>query len=209
MKYVDEAAFQRRQSQTEDDNPPSPVMHPHSDSDPAAAGGAMSASGLKFQTPHTPPSNPLTPASPHNPGSQLQSPPSLRQPSPAPQPTPSPGFMAPSPANPAGSVGSPFPSVQSPMAGQSPRPSPRMGQSASGHGGGPSQQSLSARILPQRLWAGAHPTPLTYQVSKATTSIPAGLTCSVLITTPVGYKRSVCMRDWRFVHKQFYLRRRR
>ena len=99
MKYVDEAAFQRRQSQTEDDNPPSPIMPPHSDSD---ASSLTSSSGLKFQTPHTPPSNPLTPASPHNLGSQLQSPPSIRQPSPAPastqQPTPSPGFMAPSPA---------------------------------------------------------------------------------------------------------------
>ena len=59
--------------------------------------------GLKFHAPHTPPSNPLTPASPHG---ILQSPPApnIRQPSPAPpqgQPTPSPGsgFMAPSPVN--------------------------------------------------------------------------------------------------------------
>ena len=58
---------------------------------------------MKFQAPHTPPSNPLTPASPHG---ILQSPPgpNIRQPSPAPalphaspgpqnQPTPSPGIQ--------------------------------------------------------------------------------------------------------------------
>ncbi len=178
MKYVDEAAFQRRQSQTEDDNPPSPMMTQPDTSDTSAA-------GLKFNTPHTPPSNPLTPASPHNPGSQqsnfLQSPPSIRNPSPAPapsQPAPSPGgtgFTAPSPVNPIGSVGSPFPSVQSPMAGSpsivgGPRPSPRNTHgmpSPAGHphaaASHPSAPMTASRLLPQRLWAGAHPTPLTLQ----------------------------------------------
>lgn len=134
MKYVDEAALQRRQSQTaEDDNPPSPMAvggdAGSSNSSSSTTGGDAAAS-LKFHTPHTPPSNPLTPASPlSNPQSNfLQSPPSsLRQPSPA---APSPGgFTAPSPINPVSSVGSPFPgSAQSPMAAGSPghpRPSPR------------------------------------------------------------------------------------
>ena len=64
-------------------------------------GSSDDQAGLKFPAPHTPTSNPLTPASPHG---ILQSPPApnIRQPSPAPpqgQPTPSPGFMAPSPVN--------------------------------------------------------------------------------------------------------------
>ena len=42
MKYVDEAEFQRRQSHTEDDNPPSPQNIPDE-------------SGMKFPIPHTPP----------------------------------------------------------------------------------------------------------------------------------------------------------
>ena len=58
-----------------------------------------SSSGLRFPAPHTPPSNPLTPASPHTAtgggGSQgfLQSPPSIRQPSPAMPPHASPGEL--------------------------------------------------------------------------------------------------------------------
>lgn len=58
-----------------------------------------SSSGLRFPAPHTPPSNPLTPASPHTAtgggGSQgfLQSPPSIRQPSPAMPPHASPGLL--------------------------------------------------------------------------------------------------------------------
>merc|ERR1719259_752036 len=108
-KYVDEAALSRRTSQTEDDNPPSPLSM---DQD---------SSGLKFPSHHTPPSNPLTPMSPHGGQSQsnlLQSPPSNRQPSASP---------APSPAV--------FPTVS-----QTP-----------------------SRILPQRLWAAAIPTPLTFK----------------------------------------------
>lgn len=171
MKYVDETALQRRQSQTEDDNPPSPET----------IGGTTE--GLRFNTPHTPPSNPLTPASPHTNaslGGFLQSPPSIRNPSPAtpstqqPQPSPS-GFTVPSPINPGGSVGSPFPSAQSPMAVGSPsvpRPSPRQPGLSPHMSPGPaginsqsgSKDSASkpvSRLLPQRLWAGAHPTPLT------------------------------------------------
>ena len=76
-KYVDENAVYRRRSQSEDDNPPSPVTM---DSD--GAGGnvsflghhrsgpqspAQQREGLRFHPPLTPPSgsNPHTPASPH------------------------------------------------------------------------------------------------------------------------------------------------
>ena len=154
-KYVDEAALARRTSQTEDDNPPSPLtMEP--------TGG--DSGGLKFAPPQTPPSNPLTPASPH--GSQstafLQSPPTHRQPSAS--PAPSPGlFPLPSP----GTGGSPFPSsAASPLGGSPrPRPSPRHPGSSpnpSGHGTTAAHQA-PARILPQRLWAAAIPTPLTFK----------------------------------------------
>lgn len=91
MKYVDESALQRRQSQTEDDNPPSPMTvgggasggssgvsgSGGSDGGAGTSANSEDKSGLKFHTPHTPPSNPLTPASPHNPGF-LQSPPPPR-----------------------------------------------------------------------------------------------------------------------------------
>jgi mediator of RNA polymerase II transcription subunit 14 len=81
MKYVDEAEFQRRQSHTEDDNPPSPQNIPDN-------------KAMKFPTPHTPPTTNPQPPSPH--GAFLQSPPSsnLRQPSPASN------FTVPSPINP-------------------------------------------------------------------------------------------------------------
>ncbi|XP_032682223.1 mediator of RNA polymerase II transcription subunit 14 isoform X1 [Odontomachus brunneus] len=76
-KYVDESAVFRRRSQSEDDNPPSPVTM---DSDGAGGnvgflghhrGGPQSPAqqreGLRFHPPLTPPSgsNPHTPASPH------------------------------------------------------------------------------------------------------------------------------------------------
>ena len=154
-KYVDEAALARRTSQTEDDNPPSPLTM-----DPQEGQG-----GLKFAPPQTPPSNPLTPASPH--GSQsagfLQSPPTHRQPSAS--PAPSPGlFPLPSP----GQSGSPFPSAASPLGGSPrPRPSPRNPGSSPnpsmGHGGGSGVHQTPTRILPQRLWAAAIPTPLTFK----------------------------------------------
>ena len=143
MRYVEENALFRRQSQTEDDNPPSPIE--------------MEGSQNKFQAPQTP-NNPLTPSSPH---SFLQSPPTLRQPSPANQPqfSPSSTFPVPSPVAP-GSVGSPF-AAQSPMAQPSPRPinSPAPGSNNPGK----SNPSLTSRTLPQRLWAGSNPTPLTPQ----------------------------------------------
>ena len=77
LKYMgdDEAALQRRQSQAaEDDNPPSPLNIGGNSLGTSGgdSGSDQSAGGLKFQAPHTPPSNPLTPASPHG---ILQSPP--------------------------------------------------------------------------------------------------------------------------------------
>ena len=145
MRYVDAAEFQRRQSQTEDDNPPSPQT--------VADEGSM-----KFPTPHTPPTtNPQQPPSPH--GTFLQSPPSsnLRQPSPASN------FTVPSPINP-NSVGSPF--GGNPNSVGSPRPSPRPGiHSPSMHAGSqsgqPGQSGVKSglqrnRILPQRFSSAGH-----------------------------------------------------
>lgn len=70
-KYVDESAVFRRRSQSEDDNPPSPV--PLDPSEGAGTGflsthrAPQSPTGLRFHPPLTPPSgsNPHTPASPH------------------------------------------------------------------------------------------------------------------------------------------------
>lgn len=74
LKYVDEATLQRRQSQAaEDDNPPSP-MTTCNESGLDGGQGSSGGGGLKFHAPHTPPSNPLTPASPHG---ILQSPPGM------------------------------------------------------------------------------------------------------------------------------------
>ncbi|KMQ89075.1 mediator of rna polymerase ii transcription subunit 14-like protein [Lasius niger] len=77
-KYVDENAVYRRRSQSEDDNPPSPVTM-DSDGGGGNVGGflghhrsgpqspAQQREGLRFHPPLTPPSgsNPHTPASPH------------------------------------------------------------------------------------------------------------------------------------------------
>jgi len=146
-KYVDEAALARRTSQTEDDNPPSPLTM---DQD---------QTGLRFAPPITPPSNPLTPVSPHGQQSAfLQSPPTHRQPSAS--PAPSPGvFPIPSPIP----AGSPF-TAASPLGGSPrPRPSPRHPGSSPNPSAvfPPSTHQTPSRILPQRLWAAAIPTPLT------------------------------------------------
>jgi mediator of RNA polymerase II transcription subunit 14 len=143
-KYVDEAAFARRTSQTEDDNPPSPLTMDSTDSV-----GVPNKTDMKFGGHGGP-----NPVSPHGGGASsfLQSPPSMgRQPSPA-----MPG-AAPSPA------GSPFTSVASPLGG-SPRsrPSPRYsGTSPKPSGYGSSYPLTQTRLLPQRLWAAAIPTLLT------------------------------------------------
>lgn len=77
-KYVDETAVYKRRSQTEDDNPPSPIMAIDDQGGPTSVGvssqflsGRAPQSprdpGLRFASPMTPPSssNPHTPASPH------------------------------------------------------------------------------------------------------------------------------------------------
>lgn len=135
-KYVDEAAFSRRTSQTEDDNPPSPL-----------AMDDMPRSDGKFTAPGSS-GNSLNPVSPHS--TFLQSPPSnLRQPSPA----------VPSPANPAGS---PYPSAASPLGSPRSKPSPRYaGASPKSVGHSASFHHAQTRILPPRLWAAAIPTVLT------------------------------------------------
>ncbi|XP_066584073.1 mediator of RNA polymerase II transcription subunit 14 isoform X2 [Prorops nasuta] len=128
-KYVDESAVFRRRSQSEDDNPPSPVTM---DSDGGGGVGFLShhrsgpqspaqqRDGLRFHPPLTPPSgsNPHTPASPHtanisqasqhqsfgsSPATSfnLASPPSLppNTPNMLPHPSPSSGLVANSPLN--------------------------------------------------------------------------------------------------------------
>lgn len=143
-KYVDETAVYRRRSQSEDDNPPSPIAmgedlpggSPFPITNPGSVGGPSSVrgpqspgpggggggGGLRFQPPHTPPSisNPHTPASPHpgHPNFGMTSPPASHM------PHPSPSMMPLSPAQP------------SPMAANSPGPNvlaPYMQQGGGGH----------------------------------------------------------------------------
>ncbi|PSN29847.1 Mediator of RNA polymerase II transcription subunit 14 [Blattella germanica] len=76
-KYVDETAVFRRRSQSEDDNPPSPITMDSDGAGPMSFLGAhhrgpqspaqQREGGLRFHPPLTPPSgsNPHTPASPH------------------------------------------------------------------------------------------------------------------------------------------------
>lgn len=130
-KYVDESAVYRRRSQSEDDNPPSPItMEDHGG--PASVGSTFLGGsgmrgpqsprdpGLRFAAPLTPPSgsNPHTPASPHpqgmgggqsHPNFNMTSPPAPHMP----HPSPSGGLMPSSPLNP----------QPSPMAAHSPGPS--------------------------------------------------------------------------------------
>lgn len=129
-KYEDEKSVLRRRSQSEDDNPPSPIRTDSVDSPTSFLShhrGPQSPiqreGGLRFHPPMTPPSNPHTPASPH-PGNiqqssqphqtfssspatsfSMASPPSLTSninPSPSMLPHPSPGssLLASSPSNP-------------------------------------------------------------------------------------------------------------
>ncbi|XP_055533102.1 mediator of RNA polymerase II transcription subunit 14 [Wyeomyia smithii] len=134
-KYVDESAVYRRRSQSEDDNPPSPITMEDPHGGPASVGSAFLGGGmrgpqsprdpgLRFAAPLTPPSgsNPHTPASPHpqgmSGGSQgSQSHPNFNMTSPPashmPHPSPSGGLMPSSPLNP----------QPSPMASHSPGPS--------------------------------------------------------------------------------------
>ncbi|XP_053690334.1 mediator of RNA polymerase II transcription subunit 14 [Sabethes cyaneus] len=135
-KYVDESAVYRRRSQSEDDNPPSPITMEDPHGGPSSVGSAFLGGGgmrgpqsprdpgLRFAAPLTPPSgsNPHTPASPHpqgmGGGSQgSQSHPNFNMTSPPashmPHPSPSGGLMPSSPLNP----------QPSPMAAHSPGPS--------------------------------------------------------------------------------------
>ncbi|XP_065344128.1 mediator of RNA polymerase II transcription subunit 14 isoform X2 [Cloeon dipterum] len=253
-KYVDESAvFMRRRSQSEDDNPPSPVVAMENPaSNPGSASGQSETQntsspsvpspflgGLRPQSPatrgpdaptpaavmrfhpppHTPPSNPHTPASPHpamghgfSPASfSLASPPPaagatapLVNPSPTVLPSPSPILHSPNPlpspllaqSSPQQVVGhspaaafpqvtlaesSPFPSSPAasnwPGSPSVPRGSPGAARGAPGHSpaftqspdavGAAAAASKAAphmsRVLPQRSWAGAVPTLLTYE----------------------------------------------
>lgn len=163
-KYQDiENGGFRRRSQSEDDNPPSPME--------VDGGGFLThrvqSPGLRFHPPLTPPSNPHTPASPHphNFGSpatsfNLASPTSIN-------PSPS-GLVPNSPLNPQLSSpggfneGSPFPAPShSPAASNcSPIGMPRPSPARPSYLHSPQQ---GTRVLPQRSWAGAVPTLLTLE----------------------------------------------
>jgi len=176
-KYVDESAFARRASQTEDDNPPSPVMEDQKMDE-----------GLKFPNPIPSPSNPIPSPS----STFLQSPPSLPGASPNP-------FPAPSPVNPISSVGSPFTSSASPLGAGSPhpRPSPRHpGSSPHPH---LSSHPTQTRILPQRLWAASIPTPLTHKAfdeicKPSSLAVVPGLTSPAVVSPLHRFLGCVFMR---------------
>uniref|UniRef100_A0A8D8N5P3 Mediator of RNA polymerase II transcription subunit 14 n=2 Tax=Culex pipiens TaxID=7175 RepID=A0A8D8N5P3_CULPI len=141
-KYVDETAVYRRRSQSEDDNPPSPITMEDPHGGPASVGSTFLGGGnmrgpqsprdpgLRFAAPLTPPSgsNPHTPASPHpqgmggggsqnHPNFNMTSPPAPHMP----HPSPSGGLMPSSPLNPQPSpmAHSPGPSNMPYMGGQS------------------------------------------------------------------------------------------
>ncbi|KAJ6633734.1 Mediator of RNA polymerase II transcription subunit 14 [Pseudolycoriella hygida] len=127
-KYVDESAVYRRRSQSEDDNPPSPIAMEETQGGPASVGGSSPFlggslrapqsprdGGLRFAPPITPPtsSNPHTPASPHpinqnHPNFGMTSPPASHMP----HPSPSAGIMPSSPLNPSPMAHSPGPNMQ-------------------------------------------------------------------------------------------------
>lgn len=178
-KYVDETAINRRRSQSEDDNPPTPI--PLDDNPwptPKAASPARHG-------PMTPPisSNPHTPASPHpvgmtqtsghggfvsspaTSGFSLASPPSLpgMNPSPAmlPHQSPSSGFLG------ANSPSAPQYNVASPVGFLAPSPlgphSVPMHSPASALMQGPAGgASYTSRVLPNKPYAAAVPTVLTH-----------------------------------------------
>uniref|UniRef100_A0A1B0CC39 Mediator of RNA polymerase II transcription subunit 14 n=1 Tax=Lutzomyia longipalpis TaxID=7200 RepID=A0A1B0CC39_LUTLO len=113
-KYVDESTVYRRRSQSEDDNPPSPIAMEEMQGGPTSVGGSSPFlglrgpqsprdAGLRFAPPITPPSssNPHTPASPHtmasaqgHPNFSMTSPPAPHMPHPSPS-----GIMPSSPLN--------------------------------------------------------------------------------------------------------------
>lgn len=148
--------------------------------------------GLRFPTPHTPPSssnNPHTP--PTHPNFSMTSPPGPHMPLPSPNnimpssplnPQPSPMGMAHSPGpnnipymQQHGTEGSPFPALSPaasnwPGSPSIPRPSPRPGQSpdhksqSTGNTSAPGGTTTHInRVLPAKAWAGAVPTILSHQ----------------------------------------------
>jgi mediator of RNA polymerase II transcription subunit 14 len=172
-KYVDENAVYRRRSQSEDDNPPSPIPQ-HDDGPSSSWNSGMRGpasprdSGLRFAAPQTPPStsNPHTPASPH-PAQQQQPHSSQQHPNfsmtspPTHMPHPSPGFMPSSPLNqPSPMTMSPGPNlymqghVDSPFAQMSPAAasawpgSPGMPRPSPRPGQSPDHKSTQQQSLP-------------------------------------------------------------
>ncbi|XP_059480317.1 mediator of RNA polymerase II transcription subunit 14 isoform X2 [Neocloeon triangulifer] len=185
-KYVDESAvFLRRRSQSEDDNPPSPVVAMENVSNPGSAstpgqsenqatsspsvpspflGGirpqspatraadAASSNVLRFHPPHTPPSNPHTPASPHPAMGHGFSPASFSLAS----PPPAPPIVNPSPTV----LPSPSPILNSP----NPLPSPLLPQSSPQQ---PIGQSPAAANFPQPSLADSSPFPSSQSMASS------------------------------------------
>uniref|UniRef100_A0A146LY05 Mediator of RNA polymerase II transcription subunit 14 n=4 Tax=Lygus hesperus TaxID=30085 RepID=A0A146LY05_LYGHE len=225
-KYVDESVMYRRRSQSEDDNPPSPVTLDSGDTptgggflgrgsggpgSPARTPGSQDppwGGALRFQAPHTPPSNPHTPASPHttpnisqsqfgsSPATSsfnLASPPSL-----PPMPHPSPGG---GPSFPANSPSAPL-HAPSPMPISSPGPAvPQLGHSPAnalmhtGHTDGspyPSGQSMASPGASN--WPGSPGVPR--QSPRPGISPNPALHSPTDVKTGAGTQRVLPQRSW-------------
>ncbi|BES92650.1 U1 small nuclear ribonucleoprotein C [Nesidiocoris tenuis] len=228
-KYVDESVMYRRRSQSEDDNPPSPVAMDTGDPVGTPTGGGFLGRGsggpgspartpgsqeppwggaLRFPAPHTPPSNPHTPASPHTapPVSQsqfgsspattssfnLQSPPSLPS-----MPHPSPGG---GPSFPANSPSAPL-HAPSPMPISSPGPAVPLGHSPAnallhtGHTDGspyPSGQSMASPGASN--WPGSPGVPR--QSPRPGISPNPALHSPTDVKTGAGTQRVLPQRSW-------------
>ncbi|XP_037511801.1 mediator of RNA polymerase II transcription subunit 14 [Rhipicephalus sanguineus] len=214
-KFVDESACQlRRRSQSEDDNPPSPIptlegmdsflgpgLRPNSpaqrgqdSSSAAAAAVAAATGGLRFHHPMTPPSNPHTPASPHpSVLSQAQSPGHLfGAGSPVnPLHAPSPSFLAPSPSQ----VPMPSPATQGYMASsqQQPGSHPEGGSPFPTPGGSTGSMSLSSPV--PGTWPGSpsvpRPSPRLAPSPHAPPSVGGAPLHSPQTCTPLDHKPSL------------------
>ncbi|XP_055376744.1 mediator of RNA polymerase II transcription subunit 14 [Condylostylus longicornis] len=174
-KYVDENAVYRRRSQSEDDNPPSPMQMEESHN-PGGSSPFLNSSmrgpqsprdgGLRFPAPITPPSisNPHTPASPAHPmgggsstgpgsvggGNQSNHPSFNSMTSPPaphmPHPSPGGGLMPASPLNPSPMTAhSPGPNSLSYMQGHTDSPFAAMSPATSNWPGSPSMPRPSPR----------------------------------------------------------------
>nr|CAD7406222.1 unnamed protein product [Timema poppensis] len=169
LKARETDSVYRRRSQSEDDNPPSPITMDTEGGGPMSFLGShrpgpqspaqQRETGLRFHPPLTPPSgsNPHTPASPHPAISQsMTSPAASNWPG-------SPSMPRPSPARPGQSPGGTgHPSMHSPQTDLKIATLPLLLCPTQALHCRLSGSHLS-RVLPQRSWAGAVPTLLTHE----------------------------------------------